>query len=119
MVENTIISPSGRHKLVITRSPHKLHSRGKLYTIDDVADVKRNYGIFNHSFQIKNGQEFLITGRNYMGQTIINCDEKWEVSTPDKYTGYEFCWYDHWLSPDGNTLAVDGCCWGCPYQLKF
>ena len=24
-----------------------------------------------------------------------------------------------YLSPDGHTLAVDGCHWACPYEYRF
>jgi hypothetical protein len=123
------LSPSGKYRLVITRYDTSkvtgentwAHTRGRLYHVTDgtlIADIKRNYSQFNHSFQMKNEQEYLITGRDYMGQTIVNCDEGWEASTPET-SGEQFCWVDHWLSPDGKTLVVDGCYWACPFELFF
>jgi hypothetical protein len=58
-----------------------------------------------------------------MGQTIVNLDTGEEYNDSQwkngKYQGSEFCWAAHYLSPDGNTLAVDGCHWACPYEIKF
>jgi len=122
------MSPSGRFRLVISvydttavTGECTYGSRGQLYRVSDgvlIADVKRYYSAFHHSFQTKDGQEYLITGRSCTGQTIINCDEGWEVSTPDKFDD-GFCWATHWLSQDGKTLVVDGCYWACSYELKF
>jgi len=121
-----VFSPSKKFKLEIlyyfTKEGCWEYSRGKIYRVLDnkiIADIKRNYSTFHHSFQTKNSQEYLITGRSYMGQTIVNLDEEWEVSTPGPYGGQEFCWADHFLSPDGQTLAVAGCHWAGPYEIAF
>jgi hypothetical protein len=68
---------------------------------------------------MKNDQEWLITGRSYMGQTIVNLDTAQEYNDPkhpDKYEGHEFCWADAQLSLDGNVLIVEGCHWAAPYE---
>src|SRR3989304_5704933 len=128
-VEISILSPSVRFKLVISNyktSPGSWnYSRGIVYRIEDnkeIADIKRNYSFNNYNWVKKNNVEYLISVRSYMGQTIVNLetgeefnDPKW----PDKYEGNEFCWAKAYLSPDGNTLAVDGCHWACPYEYKF
>jgi len=127
-VRNTteVLSPSKRYKLVITDYFTKEgcwnYTRGQVYRVSDnglIADIKRNYSGFDHSFQTKDSQEYLITGRSYMGQTIVNLDEGWEVSTPGPYEGTEFCWIMHYLSQDGTTLAVEGCYWACSYEIAF
>lgn len=122
-----VFSPSGRYKLLI-RSYHTKpgawnYSRGTVYRVEDdleICDIKRNYSTFHHSFVVKDGQEWLISGRSYMSQTIVNLDtaESFEPSG-NHYDGQAFCWAQGYLSPDGNTLAVLGCYWACPYEIKF
>jgi hypothetical protein len=82
-------SPTKKYKLVVTVYRTKkdcwAYTRGELYRVSNnklIADIGRNYSDFSYSFQVKNDQEYLITGRSYMGQTIVNLDEGWEVSTP-------------------------------------
>lgn len=125
------LSPSGRYRLVMRYydqgKGYWRYSRGTVYRVSDgaeVADVKRNYSTFHHSIVTKNGDEYLISGRSYMGQTIVNLetgveynDKVWK--SEKKYCGFELCWASHWLSPDGNTLVVNGCVWGGPYGFHF
>jgi len=123
------LSPSGRFKLVIdyyaTTPGCWNYSRGRVYRISDgnlIADIKRNYSVFHHSFVVKNGQEYLISGRSYMNQCIVNLDKGKEIEVSDEALmkmGTAFCWAAAVLSPDGNTLVVDGCHWACPYEYKF
>lgn len=116
------LSPSGRYRLVIRSydqgSGCWRYTRGTVYRVSDgelVCDIKRNYSTFHHSIVTKNGEEWLITGRKYMGQTLVNLD------TAQEYESNEggFCWSSHTLSPDGNTLIVDGCFWAAPYEIKL
>jgi hypothetical protein len=125
------LSPSGRHRLVMRYydqgDGYWRYSRGTVYRVSDgaeVADVKRNYSTFHHSFVTKGRDEYLISGRSYMGQTVVNLetalelnDEAWKAE--QGYCGFELCWAAHWLSPDGNTLVVNGCVWGGPYGFHF
>lgn len=122
-----VISPSGRFKLLMryykTLEGCWDYSRGTIYRLRDnkeVCDIKRNYSVFNHSFIEKNNQEWMITGRSYMSQTIINLDtgEEFELDK-EQYNPYGFCWSKCRISPDGNTLAVSGCYWACPYEIQF
>src|SRR5688500_4536509 len=122
-----IISPSGRFRLTIrfyrTAPGRWSYSRGTVTRIRDgapVCDIQRNFGVFHHSFVTKDGREYLITGRSYMSQTIVDLDRGQEFEpTGDHYNGGAFCWARCYLSPDGNTLAVDGCFWACPYEYRF
>jgi len=125
------LSPSGRFRLVMRYYNQGIgywrYSRGTVYRVSDgveIADIKRNYSTFHHSLVTKDEQEYLISGRSYMGQTIVNLetgigydDKIWKADK--KYTGFEFCWARHWLSPDGNTLVVNGCVWAGPYEFRF
>jgi len=121
------ITPSGRFKLVTryysTKKGCWSYSRGTFYRLSDnkeIADIKRNYSHFAHSVINKNNQEWIVTGRSYMSQTIINLDTG-EIFEPkgDQYDGHAFCWVGCTLSPDEKTLIVDGCYWAAPYEYKF
>jgi len=121
------VSPSGRHTLLIRRYETKKgcwdYSRGTVYKTSsgaEVCDIKRNYLTFHHSFVQREGEEWLITGRSYMSQTMVNLDtgEEFEPSD-DHYYGAAFCWADCVLSMDEKTLVVDGCHWAAPYEYRF
>jgi hypothetical protein len=123
------LSPSGRFRLEVRKYRTKpncwMYSRGTVTRVADgavVADLCRNYSAFHHSFVTKDGRDFLITGRSYMGQTIVDLEREqaWnDPRWPDGYEGHEFCWAAIKLSPDGRTLLVDGCHWACPYEYRF
>lgn len=122
-------SPSGRFRLEVraytTREGCWCYSRGTVIRVADgavVADIRRNHSTFHHSFVIKDGREFLVAGRSYMGQTLVDLEraQEWnDPKHPDGYDGTEFCWTASMPSPDGRTLLVDGCHWACPYEYRF
>ena len=122
-----VLSPSGRYRLVIrtyrTTPGRWSYSRGTVVRVADggtVCDLQRNLSTFHHSFVTKDGREYLISGRSYMSQTIVDLDRGVEHEPEgDQYDGSAFCWASSYLSPDGNTLAVDGCIWACPYEIRF
>ncbi len=121
MTAELVTSPSGRYQLAI----HDLDrtSRGVVTRVSDgavVCDLTRNYGMFHHTFVTKGDREYLIAGRSYMCQTIVDLDRGAEYEPPgDQEDGGAFIWVTCFVSPDGNTLAVDGCVWACPYEVKF
>jgi hypothetical protein len=85
-----------------------------------ICDLVRNLDIFHHTFVTKGDRELLIAGRSYMSQTIVDLDRGLEHEPPgDHHDGSGFCWIKCSLSPDGTTLAVDGCVWACPYEIRF
>ena len=121
------LSPSGRYRLTV-RTYRTLpgrwdYSRGTVTRAADgsvVCDIQRNFGAFHHSFVTKDEYEYLIAGRSYMSQTIVDLDRGVEYEPPgDHYSGGAFCWAACYLSPDCNTLAVDGCIWANPYEFRF
>ncbi len=109
------LSPSCRYQLRLryyrTGENTWNYSRGTVIRIADgeeICDIKRNYGVFHHSFVQKDGHEWLIAGRSYMSQTIVDLDTGEELERPgDHYAGGAFCWAHCMLSPDGNTLLED------------
>jgi len=120
------LSPSGKYKLLIrsysTGEGSWNYSRGTVTRVSDgseVCDIVRNYS-FTHCFVTKNGVEYLITGRSYTSQTIVNLETGQDMEPQDfHYEGHGFCWTGAVLSPDGNTLLVDGCHWAAPYEFRF
>lgn len=121
------VSSSGRFSLEVQTYSSGTnswdYSRGVVRAISGgqtVADVKRNYGIFWHTWvTLPTGHEYLLCGEDYQGYSVVALDEKrWEVHFPDEaFTGGGFCWAAAHPSPDGSLLAVDGCYWACPYEL--
>lgn len=124
------VSPSGLYQLDTSRYgvPGKVcweYSRGIVKRLADgkvLADVKRNYGHFWHAWvDHPNGNEYLLCGEDYQGYYVVNLTQgQHEVYFPEEgYSGIAFCWAAVYPSPDKLVLAVDGCFWACPYELKF
>jgi hypothetical protein len=121
------VSPSRKFQIEINRYltlPNRWeYSRGIITNISSgavVADVKRNYGHFWHTWvQHPNGNEYLLCGEDYQGYSLLNLNTgKYQAYFPEAgYKGVGFCWIDVHPSPDGLVLAVDGCYWACPYEL--
>ena len=120
------ISPSGNHKIVINYyDKPESWSYSKATVIDlksnkIITEVKRNYGIFWHSWvSHANNNEYLLCGEDYQGYTTINLtkEKTYTYFPEDGYEGSGFCWAAAYPSPDSSLLAVDGCYWACPYDL--
>lgn len=122
-------SPSGRYVLTVESldmgKGHWQYTRGTIKTKSGkkIDVVNRNYSSFPFAF-VENhpdGHDYLICGENYQGQTIIQLDTKNRVDfVPDAAAkGHGFCWAAIHPSPDGRTLAVEGCYWASPYEIIF
>lgn len=125
-----IVSPSGRFKIILGnyKIEWKAYLSGILVRLVDgkvIAEIDRKNNIIN-SFFTKNNQDWYLSGKTYMSQNFINLDteevfdntEKIQQKDQYKY-GCSFYWNKIWLSPDGNTLAVEGCHWGIESEYKF
>jgi hypothetical protein len=119
-------SPSGAYELEVTPYHTKPgawdYSRGVVRRSRDrtvVADIKRNYGSFWHAWVQQSGNEYLLCGEDYQGYSVINLTSGTHHRhfPEEAYAGGGFCWVAAYPSPDGRTLAVDGCFWACPYEL--
>lgn len=122
-------SPTGLYSLEVsayTSGPGTWnYSRGVVRRTSDlavVADIKRNYGSFWFAWvSHKNGNEYLLCGEDYQGYNVVELHSgRNHFHFPDEaFNGNGFCWAVVHPSPDGLTLAVDGCYWACPYELVF
>lgn len=121
-----ITSPSKRFKLIIesykTKEGCWSYARGIIYRLSDnsiIYSIDRNYSTFHHSWIIKDGQEYLISGESYLTQIIIDLETSEVFKSSDNKNSNAFCWADVLISSDGKTLVVDGCVWGGPYEIRF
>ena len=121
----THLSTSGKYQLTIElyeiTDNHRSVSRGivkRLYDNKDIFEIKRNYWSFPYLFFNRNGDEWLICGRKYLTQSFINLDKEKEYERHVE-SCQNFCWTGYSISPDGDTMAVDGCIWAAPYEYRF
>lgn len=119
------LSASGKYKLVIekykTTSNTWNYTKGTVYSTNTgewIGEIKRNYPIFPYLFFVKKNTEYLISGRTYMSQTIINCNTGHVYDNTDDTESERFCWSQMW-QVDESTLCVCGCFWGGPYMYSF
>lgn len=124
-----IYSPSG--KFYLTISSYKTgentweYTRGVIKNVETqekIADIKRNYSHFWYSWcEHRNGNEYLLCGEDYQGQTIVNVTKKetYNYFPEAGFDGHGFCWANVYLSPNKNILAVEGCYWAAPYDIVF
>jgi len=125
--DKLIFSPSGKYLLTIktykTKEGCWEYSRGIVTRVSDnkeICDIKRNYHNFAYSFIIKNNQEWLIAGRSYLAQTIVNLETGEEFdNTALNGSGYSFCWIKSQLNKAEDVLIVKGCIWAAPYETRF
>lgn len=130
-IENSLIStlsPSNKYRLEIyqykTREGGWNYSLGNIYEIQSeklIASIYRNYPAFPYCWVNQNNKEYLIGGENYQGQTVVDLqtgDTKSFMSEGYE-KGHGFCFGSMNPSPDGNLLAVEGCYWGAPWQIKI
>lgn len=123
------LSPSNDYKLVVTpysdpgggsgRTQGLIYQNGSDIPI---AEVRRNYGVFPHAWVEghRNGNSYLICGEDYQGQTVVELNTTKRIDyVPDgARKGWGFCWGSIHPSPDGQMLAVEGCFWACPWEIR-
>ena len=121
--ENAELSPSGKYRLIVrnykTSEGCWEYTQGRLFRVEDeefITSIERTYCHFQHNFVMHGDKEYLITGRSYMGLTIVDCAsaQEWNY-TPTKEDWCQAVWQ---LSPDGKTLVVSACVWGGPYEYR-
>jgi hypothetical protein len=124
--KKSFLSPSGRYLLHTSvwsgTDGRWSYSRGVVTdskTQATIADIKRNHAMFWHSWVMQGESEYLLCGEDYQGYTVIELNAGRSVSTfpEEAFEGQGFCWVNVKPSPDGKTLAVDGCYWACEREL--
>lgn len=83
-----------------------------------IADIKRNYSSFWFTFH----DDYLFCGEDYQGYNIINLatgENRLYLDEKRARAGLGFCWYGCEVSSDKKVLAVQGCFWGGPTDIKF
>ena len=125
--EQIVQSPSGSFELkiyeVVTDAGTWGHALGivkNLHTGSVVCEIKRNFSHFWYAWvQHQSGYEYLLCGEDYQGYSVLNLNTAaYHAYFPEEgHDGIGFCWGEVHPSPDGLILAVDGCYWGCPYEL--
>jgi hypothetical protein len=113
------LSPSGRYKIIIEtyKTLTWNYTKGTIYSCSSsslhwVGEIKRNFPQFPFLFFSRpEGQEYLISGKNFTSQTIINCETGHIYDNTDDPTSDPFCWSKIW-QVDKNTLCVCGSYWG-------
>jgi hypothetical protein len=123
------LSPSGKFKLTIhTYDTSIINGKSTWdYTQGIITDtmsnnvigtIKRNYSEFPHLFFVQNNTEYLVSGRSYMSQTIINCTTGEVYDNTDDPERSDYCWANM-VQVDNNTVAVEGCVWGGGYEYSI
>jgi hypothetical protein len=122
------VSPSGQFVLRVDVFENVdtgwRYSRGVVRRARDgalVADIRRNYGGFWHAWVTHDEHEYLLCGEDYQGYCVIECElGRTMIHFPEEgYEGMGFCWYHVLPSPDGRTLAIEGCRWAGSSELVF
>lgn len=124
-------SKDERYLLITTQHKTKAgcweYSRGQVFSIHTdkpmIAEVCRNYSSFLFCWVLDhpNGHDYLICGEDYQGQTIIELDSgrRRDVFSPGAEEGHGFCWTRVIPAPSKTKLAVEGCFWAGPYEVKI
>lgn len=136
------LSPSGRHKLIISNFETKpgswsysqgvvlrrgRHNDGIVVVDEDgewqpVATVQRNYGVFPFLFVEDHPKgDFLVCGHDYQGQTVVDLGTgaRKDVLSPGTEDGHGFCWAEYRFEEKEQVLVVSGCHWACPYEYRL
>lgn len=123
-------SPSGEYHLVIykykTDPGYGDVSLGKIYkkgSDTPLFEVRRNFYSFPYSWVEghPNGHDYLITGEDYQGQTVLELDtgNRRDYLPEAAKKGHGFCWAGHAFNYKHQILVVEGCFWAAPYESKF
>lgn len=124
----TYMSPLFKYKLEIEKFSTKPgcwdYSLGKIYSLktnhsESIAEIKRNYSHFPFAWAIyhPNGHDYLICGKSYMGQTVVELDTGKVFNYSPK--GEDFCCVEFYPSPDKTKIAISGCYWGGTYEVRI
>lgn len=121
------VSPTGRYR--IETIEYKQNKADVNWTVTKVSiydeqshdlafEFFTDHDDFFHKWLIIGEMEYLVGSEILCGgQTVINLSVKKMESYCPSEDG--FIWAAFFLSPNGNRLAVIGCYWACPYEVKI
>jgi len=124
------LSPSDKYKLVVTPynqgKGYWSYSQGDVYVQGSdkpLFSVKRNYSHFPFAW-IENhpdGHDYMICGEDYQGHTVLQLDtgKRRDYFPRSGHDGVGWCMVDFHPSPKGDMIAIEGCHWACPYEVKI
>lgn len=73
---------------------------------------------FFYKWLNKEGKEYLVCAETLCGgQTVIDVSNGMMKSYSSREDG--FIWADFYMSPSGSKLAIIGCFWACPYEIRI
>jgi hypothetical protein len=106
---------SKRYCLIVERygAEDTQYTRGKIYfsrTQTLIADIKRNHNTFLFAWVTQNHHEYLLTGEDSQGYTVVDLENRTTSNYIDDNAedGMGFRWTKVLPSPDGKLLAVNG-----------
>lgn len=122
-----------RYRLVITPIKTKkgcwnytqaeVYRRKKDGPDEQITVVRRNYTAFPLEWIEKHssGHEYLVCGEDYQGQTVIELDtgKRADYLPKEAKKGFGFCCSNFYASASGRYLAVSGCYWACPSEVRI
>ena len=123
----TSLSQSKKYKLDTVQ--YRQNAPGRNWTITKIKihhnianevmfEFKIDNDSFFHQWLTIGGEEYLIFAEAVCGgQSIIDFNRKIFESYDTPEDG--FIWTSFHLSPDNTKLAVIGCVWACPYEIKI
>lgn len=116
------ISPDSMYRLVIKYYQQGSncwnYSKGEVFKdTRKVFEIKRTYSHFPFAWipKHKNGHSYLLCGVHYSVTTVLELDTGKRAT----HSSDSFCWTGMTPSPDGHTVAVEGCYWASPYEVKL
>jgi len=122
------ISPTNKYKLIIKTYDTSIKSgkstwaytQGFVYDINNnlIGSIKRNYSSFPFVFFKQGPKEYLVSGRSYMRQTILDLETGKVYDNTEDPDADDFCWAEI-IQLDENTIVAQGCYWGGGYEYRF
>ncbi|WP_243398003.1 hypothetical protein [Leptospira kmetyi] len=125
-------SPSKKYKIEITTYNDKRHlsdglahshtyMNGKIFREGrEIYNINGTTCYFYEWLEIDDSNCYLHCSEYYQGYGILNLNTlEYKFHLPEEaLDGIGFIWAKGYLSPDKCKLAVEGCIWGAPYQIK-
>jgi hypothetical protein len=108
---------------VVSKLKSLMYGPDPLPTPKKIGDIKRNYGQFPFAWieGHADGHDYLVCGEDYQAVSIIQLDTCVTKHTLDPLAvmGAGWCPVRFYPSPNKQLLAVSGCGWACPFDIRF